>query len=120
MKNFRILEVEKLQDASHYTLVEPGIYNDVNDGGGFATHRMAMGMELEPEENSQYPLEDILDKYLVHVAEFLPSTEENQPRYIMGGELDSLQNLKTIIGKRAYNENYVDDAGQTRVKLVIE
>ena len=120
MKNFRIIEVEKLKDSSSYQLIEEGIYNDLKDDGGFSTHRIAMSMELEDGENSQYPLEDILDKYYVHVEEFLQSQIENESRFIFGGELDDVQNFKSITGKKAFNENFIDEEGQTRVKLIIE
>ena len=95
MKNFRIIEVEKLKDYSSYELINEGIYNDLKDDGGFSTHRIAMAVELEAGENSQYPLEDILDKYYVHVEEFLESKSENESNYIFGGELDDIQNFKS-------------------------
>ncbi len=63
----------------------------------------------------------MLDEYLVHVEEFL-NNDDNAiiQKYIFGGELDDIQNLKSIIGKRAYNEKYIDEEGQTRVRLIIE
>lgn len=79
-----------------------------------------MALELEEGEDSQYPLEDLLDKYFVHVAEFLDSDDENKPKYIFGGELDDIQKLKSLPGKRVYNEVFVDEEGRERVKLVIE
>jgi hypothetical protein len=120
MKNFRIIEVENLKNSTRYELIEDHIYNDLKDDGGFSTHRIAMTMELEDGENNQYPLEDLLDKYYVHVEEFLESQNENEPRYIFGGELDDIQKFKSLIGKRAFNENFIDEEGQTRVKLTIE
>jgi hypothetical protein len=120
MKNIRIIELEKLKDTSNFQLVEENIYNDLNDDGGFATYRIAIAMDLEDGEDTQYPLEDILDKYLVHVEEFLTNEENNSLKYIFGGELDDVQNLKSIVGKRVYNEEFVDEKGQTRVRLKIE
>jgi hypothetical protein len=120
MKNFRIIELEKLKDVSNFQLVEEGIYNDLNDDGGFATYRIAMAMDLENEEDSQYPLEDILDEYLVHVEEFLNNDENNSLKCVFGGELDDVQNFKSLVGKRVYNEKFVDEEGQTRVRLKIE
>lgn len=79
-----------------------------------------MTMELEDGENSQYPLEDILDKYYLHVEEFIESKGKNDSSYIFGGELDDIQKFKFIIGKRAFNEEFADEEGQTRVKLIIE
>lgn len=120
MKNFRIIELEKLNDVSNFQQVEEGIYNDLKDKGGFATYRIAMSMDLEDGEDTQYPLEDILDKYLVHVEEFLTNEENNSLKYIFGGELDNVQSLKSIVGKRVYNEEFVDEKGQTRIRLKIE
>jgi hypothetical protein len=120
MKNFRIIALDKLKSSSNYQLIEEGIYNDLKNDDGFASHRMAMAMELEEGESSQYPLEDILDKYLVHIEEFLDSDDDKTLKYIIGGDLDSIQNLKSIIGKRANNEDFVDEKGKTRVKLIIE
>ncbi|MCR9154370.1 MAG: hypothetical protein NXI09_09690 [Bacteroidetes bacterium] len=120
MKNFEIIEIDKFKDSSNYEMIEDGIYNDLNDDGGFATHRIAMTMVVEEGENSQYPLEDVLDKFYVHVEEFLEPKNENETRFIFGGELDDIQNLKSLIGKRAFNQDYVDEEGQTRVKLIIE
>lgn len=120
MKNFRIIDAEQLMDNSNFELIEEAIYNDLNDAGGYATHRMAMAMELENGDDEQYPLEDILDKFLVHIEIFLESDYENTLQYIFGGELRHLQSLKSIIGKRAYNEEFVDENGQTRIRLVIE
>lgn len=119
MKNFKIIELKKLSDTVNYQPIEAGIFNDINDKGGFATHRIAMSLELEEGEDDQYPLEDILDEYLVHVEEFLDK-EGNAHCYIFGGELDDLQKLKLLVGKRAYNEEFVDEDGQTRVKLVVK
>ena len=70
MKNFKIIESKKINDSSNFELIEEGIYNDLKDDGGFATHRIAMAMELEEGEDSQYPLDDILDKYLIHYLHY--------------------------------------------------
>jgi hypothetical protein len=120
MKNFRIIAVEKLKDSSTYEWIEEGIYNDMKDDDRFSTHRIAMTMVLEEGENSQYPLEDLLDEYCVHVEEFIESKSENEPRFIFGGELDNIRNFKSLIGKRAFNEDFMDEHGETRVKLIIE
>ena len=120
MKNFKIIELEKFKDTSHYESIEQDVYKDLKDDEEYSTYRVAMSMEQEDGEDSQYPLEDILDKYFVHIEDFLESEEPNIYRYIFGGELDDIRNLKSIIGKRAYNKEFVDNEGQTRVKLIIE
>ena len=119
MKNFRIIELEKLQEHTNFQLVEDGIYKDLNDVGGFATYRIAMAMEFEDGEDSQYPLEDILDEYFVHVVEFLSIEESNPREFIFGGEFEDVKNFKTILGKRVYNEELIDDEGLTIIRLKI-
>ena len=120
MKNFSIIESYALAQTPAYQLVEEHIYLDKNKEGQFAPYRMAMTMELEEGEDDQYPLEDILDKFLVHVEEFLESTDEKVCRYVFGGEMDGIQKLKSLVGKRAYNQEYTDESGETWIKLVIE
>lgn len=115
MKNFKILDPDILKDPSQYKVVETGIYQATGD----ASHRLAMSMELEGEEDGQYPLEDLLDKYFIHVEEFL-STDEARPQYIFGGDLDGLQQMKALVGKRAYYQEFDAGGGDMRLKLVIE
>src|SRR6185312_9138710 len=104
MKNFEIIALDKFKDPSNYQFIEDGIYNELKKDDGFATHRIAITMELEDGEDSQYPLEDILDKYLAHIEEILDSDDDKTLKYILGGDLDNIQKLKSIIGKRAYNQ----------------
>ncbi|MFK8104744.1 MAG: hypothetical protein AB8G15_19655 [Saprospiraceae bacterium] len=120
MKNFKILELEKLNDTSRYKKIEEGIFEKIRDDGRYSPPCIALSMELEAGENSQYPLEDILDKYLVHVEDFLESGAPNIFKYIFGGDLAGIQQLKMLIGKRVYNEEFLDEDGRARVKLVIE
>jgi len=117
MKNFKFLQIDSLNDTSKYNVIEDHIYSDSADDGNF---KMAMPMELEEGEDSQYPLEDILDEYLVHIEEFLVSETEGVFKCIFGGDLEGLQKLKLIVGKRAYNKEFVDEKGTTRVKFIIE
>jgi hypothetical protein len=96
------------------------LYNDLKSEDECGTHRIAMAMDLEDGENTQYPLEDILDKYLVDIEESLVSDQYRTVKYIISGELESILDLKSIIGKRAFNKEFVDENGKTRVKLMIE
>lgn len=120
MKNFRPIAPQELNDRNRYEPVEEGIYKDLHDKGGFATYRMAMAMEQEEGEDSQYPLEAILDHFYVHVEVFLDAPAPGIFQAIFGGELNDLQNFKTIIGKRAFDEEFIGDDGKTRVRLRIE
>ena len=117
MKHFKILDLDQFKDSARYEAIEAGIYQDTE--GGVASHRLAMAMELEENEDSQYPLEDILDRYLVHVEGFL-STDETCQEYIFGGNLEGLQQLKSLVGKRVYYQEFDAGGGEKRSKLVIE
>ena len=120
MKNFRSIEVADLNDSSTYKQIEEGIYGYVGDESGSKGYKMPVAMELEEGEDSQYPLEDILDKYLIQVEDFLESNNPRTLRYVLGGDLYSLQEVKSLFGKRIYNQDYEDESGQTSVRLVIE
>lgn len=120
MKNFRPISPEKLNDRSRYEPAAEGIYKDLHDKGGFSTYRTAMAMEMEVGEDSQYPLEDILDHFLVHVDEFLDADDPDVFQAIFGGELEDLRQFRTLIGRRAFNESFIADDGKERIRLKIE
>ncbi len=123
MKNISLEKCKKYKDPSEYRLIEDGIYADLKDGSE-QKYRMTISYELESNEtNNQYPLEDILDKYLLHVSDFLESeknTNQNSYKLELGGFLDGMKNAKEIIGKKVYNREFKDEDGQTRVDLIIE
>ncbi|WP_282043341.1 hypothetical protein [Winogradskyella flava] len=123
MKNITLVKLKKYENQKRYKQVEDGIYMDLNDEDK-AKYRMTLSYELENDEtNNQYPLEDILDKYLMHVSDFLESRNKpNSNTYIFefGGYLDKMIEAKEIIGKKVFNRDYRDEDGQIRVELVIE
>ena len=65
--------------------------------------------ENEPadEEISQYPLEDILDEYLVYVyddyAEQNASDEVNSYVEFASEDIEDIRNILNILGKHVYN-----------------
>ncbi len=117
MKNIQILKLENYADAERYESVEAGIYKDLTDAER-TNHRLAISFELEDGENTQYPLEDILDKYRIHVTEFI---KEDGPliELELAGPQENLRLAAGIIGKRVYNKDVVED-GKNYVSLVIE
>ena len=123
MHNISMEKLEKHQNSKRYKLVEDGIYLDLKDKHE-AKYRMALSYQLELDEtNNQYPLEDILEKYLMYVSDFLES--ENDPDsntyiYEFGGYLDKMREAKEIIGKKVFNRDFRAEDGQIRVELVIE
>ncbi len=123
MKNITLVKLKKYKNQKQYKQIEDGIYMDLNDEHE-AKYRMTLSYELESDEtNNQYPLEDILDKYLMHVSDFLESENKmNSNKYIFefGGYLDKMIEAKEIIGKKVFNRDFRAENGQIRVELVIE
>lgn len=119
MKNIRHIHLDKYTN-SNYELIEDNIYkNTEEDIYVFAIH-----FELEEDEDSQYPLEDVLDEFYLHVSDFIDEDAYYTSKNVtieLGGDLEDVQKaIKSIIGKRAYNSEYVGEDGQTYVKLIIE
>ena len=112
--------------ASKYV---PPLYDEVSSGvfkcaHGFVT---SLSFEQEPEyqegasaeEISQYPLEDILDRFCVYVSDFYRELNvEGSPVCYLefcANSAESIQQLRGIIGKHVYNK----EAGGI-IDLVVE
>ena len=125
MKNIQsCTNLEKYSD-SDYTLVSDGIYSHQ---GEYVT---ALSFEQEPEfgegrnaaEISQYPLEDLLDRFLVYVSDFfeeynVPETETCLLEF-SGDSEEDIAGLRSIIGRHVYNRECSSD-GKISVDLIIE
>ncbi|MEL1244812.1 hypothetical protein AAEO56_11110 [Flavobacterium sp. DGU11] len=120
MKNIKLAELDKYDGNSNFELIEGNIYKDIEEDH----YVFALSYELEDEEDSQYPLEDILDKFYLHVSDFIDEERYNTSKDVtleLGGNLNNVKEaISIIIGKRVYNEEYDDEKGVTRVRLVIE
>lgn len=114
MKIVKTLTLDKYSDTEKYSLVEGTVYKDVTGGVGGAmgiTHEpvycVTLYCELEENEDTQYPLEDILDKYFVNCTDVMEEKEEDGKRiYIVeieGTSLDSIREIAGFVGKRAFN-----------------
>lgn len=123
MKNISLEESAKYKNSEKYEFVENGIYKDLNDEDD-AKYRMTISYELESDESiNQYPLEDVLDKYLLHVSDFYESensAESNKYKLELGGELDYIRKGQEIIGKKVFNRDFIGTDKQIRVNLIIE
>jgi hypothetical protein len=128
MKDIHSLKLEKYEDTTKYKLIDEGIYQALFDGedgipenGDYVA---AFSFTLEEGEDSQYPLEDILDKYYAHVSNFIQYDPDNPVIHLelcTGDDLDSMRKLKEIVGKRVYNKEYTDkDDGKTYIKFTVE
>ncbi len=120
MKNIQQLALEKYKDATKYLAIGNGIFKDLADPDD-TNHRLPVSLELEEGEDTQYPLEDVLDKYYIHVSDFYDSPAPEKILNIeLAGELEDLQKASAILGKRVYNSEYVGEDGKTYLKLKID
>ena len=123
MKNITLEKLKKYENKKRYKKIEEGIYLDLNNEHE-AKYRMTISYELESDEtNNQYPLEDILDKYLMHVSDFLESKNNpntNKYMFEFGGYLDKMIEAKEIIGKKVFNRDFIGADGKVYTDLVIE
>lgn len=124
MRNIKCYTAKKYL-ATDYMEEKKGIYRC---NGKYVT---SLSFVQEPEfgegcnaaEISQYPLEDILDKFFVYVSDFYP--EQNKPSsdvcYLefCSPDLEDILKLQDIIGKHVYNQT-IKEYGSTFVKLIIE
>ena len=99
------------------------IFLDENASGGGEIYVTSIVFEPEPEfdENepaeaiSQYPLEDILEKFFCYVSDDYTEENEKDPvnSYIefASEDMEDIRNILTIVGKHVYNKDngeYVD------------
>lgn len=117
---------EKYNNAV-YTQVEEGIYKITDNFTYDDMYVTSLSFEQEPELGegtdasmiSQYPLEDILDKFNVNVSDFYDdlNTSDSKICYqeFAGFNVDDVKKLRSIIGKHVYNK---EEDGY--IKLIIE
>lgn len=130
MKNFKNFENSKY-NGKKYQTIEDFIYK-YKDKRGDEYYCTPLTFEQEPELDegvnskniSQYPLEDVLDKFYVHVSDFFDDLNNGESNVcyleFSGSDLEDVQKLKeSVVGKRVFNETYEED-GEEYVKLVIE
>ena len=137
MKDIKLLELEKYKDSSKYEKVAEGIYKSliqyeladvqappvVEKGFYVTAFSFTLEKNSEPPEDLQYPLEDILDKFLAHVSEFI-QYDNNNPVMILElctqGWLDEIEKLIDIAGKHIYNREIQKEGDDSYYELVIE
>ena len=125
MKNFQIYTPEKYS-GTDYQMIEEGIYRTkcpyetIFDSEIFVT---SLTFEMEPEcygeedasprNLTQVPMEGILDEFNLFVTDFyypLNETSETTCYQEFGSfDLEDIQRLRTLIGKRFYAVPYVDE-----------
>ena len=131
MKNIQLYIAKKYKDSEKYKPIEEGIYfTHIVSEHAFTGdyYVMSLSLEQEPELGespndqliSQYPLEDIEDKYMVFMTDSYEelNATDNKRCYIelASEDLKDVQNLKEIIGKHVYNQ----ETGDGYAKLIVE
>lgn len=124
MKNIKLLTPEKYCTLG-YLLVSEGIYEKDN------AYFMSLCFEQEPDYGesisadiiSQYPLEDILNKFFVFVSDFYEvfntKTTEKCCLEFSSSDIADLKKLRSIIGKHVYNKT-TEKNGLQYADLIIE
>lgn len=130
MTNIKLVTQEKYNDPTRFEKVAEGIYKAlytypdslVQTGEYITTLSFTLEEKLNETVDRQYPLEDILDKFLAHVSEFVQDDPGN-PVMILElctqGWPNEMEALLGIVGKHVYNREVVRD-GKTLIELVIE
>lgn len=119
MKDFVVETLEKHANADTYEPVEPGIYRNMSQDD----YSVALTFTAEQGEG-QYPLEDLLDEFYVHVSDFITDPdqlEEAGSRITLefSGVLEGVRKVAQLVGKTVRNEEAEVD-GNPFVRLVIE
>lgn len=124
MKQIQSYTPAKYTSAS-YTQAAEGIYAIE----GIFTTSLCFLQEPELGEGtsaaniSQYPLEDILDRYLVYISDFYPglNVPTSQLCYLEFASpcLNDIQQLRCLIGKHVYSQTK-DSADGSTVELIVE
>ncbi len=111
--------------ASSYQEIEPDIF--FRDG----KYCLSIQFQQEPElgegcdatDISQYPLEDLLDRFGVYVSDFYTEINARSGQKchleLASGSIRNIRELKSIIGRRVYNRAF-DKGGEDYAELIIE
>lgn len=124
MKNIQYYNASKYAEAQ-YEKREHGIFKKDDE------YYVSLSFVQEPEFDegtdstyiSQYPLEDVLDKFLVYVSDFYDTeNEKGQDVCVLefaSGNEEHIEKLLSIVGKHVYNKVVIED-GEEAVALIIE
>lgn len=124
MKNIEVYTPPKYCTAKYQEVV-PNIYQS----GNYYVTSISFQQEPDLDEGSsaadisQYPLEDILERYCVHVSDFYPSlnTPKSVACYIelAGSKVENIKSLLSLVGRRVYNKAIYEN-GEECVVLIVE
>ena len=121
-----------MKNIEKFKIIDPNL-QETEDGVYTDGEQFYIGLcfEQEPElgegscstDISQYPLEDILDRFSVTVKDFCKesnSQNKKECKLIFASRaIDNIRDFKSIIGKHVYNKT-VENDGEKVVDLLIE
>ncbi len=134
MKNFQNYVPQKYETAD-FQKVEEGIYKTKSPYDSDMIFVTSLSFEQEPDQYgeedgcpsyiTQVPFEDLLDMFGLFVTDFYEDLNETSEKICYqefgASELENIQNLRTIIGKRFYAVPYIDEStGNEYYKTVLE
>ncbi len=139
MKNFQNYVPQKYE-TSDYQKVEEGIYQTKTPPAIFSEGRekifvTSLSFEMEPDQYgeeggsprdiTQIPFEDLLDEFHLFVSDFYDDLNETSEQIcyqeFASFDLEDIQKLRTMIGKRFYAVPYIDESdGEEYYKTVME
>lgn len=110
MKNIKPIKLDKYKNETEFNKINDYVYKSLIDG----SYRTALTCELEEDENLQYPLEDILDKYYVNCTDYIELKTTDTLKILsfelegsLGDDEEDFKNITEVlelVGKRVYNK----------------
>lgn len=127
MKIIKSVVRTKYKNREKYKPVGKNIFQDLENNHVYLT----LYCELEEEENTEEPLENLLDEYYVNCTDYLEETEVDGKKVIIfelegsladtGGVSDDMKNMKAVaalVGGRVYEDdwgNYIEEVAEQKV-----
>lgn len=121
MRIIRSITLKKYKNPLIFKKISEHIYRHRRTG----SYRMTLFCELEKGEDSQYPLEDILDNYFVNCTDYIEEKQDGILQTLsfeLEGSLEddeedyaNVLEVSKLIGRRVYT---TEDEGSA--KLIIE
>ena len=108
MKNIKSYNAEKYND-NKYEKINEGIYKIGDEYVTSISFEQVTEYDEgdSPKYISQYPLEDLLDRFHVHISDFYDElnniSEKECYQEFASSKLENIENLRSIIGKHVYN-----------------
>lgn len=128
-KKYKKSGIFSMFKKNDYHQIEDGIYEYKKENEVLYVTSLSFEQEQEFDEGeyadniSQYPLEDILDRFYCHITDFYEELNVSGSKIcyleFAAMDVDDIRKLRSIVGKHVYNAEYEENS-RTYVKLVIE